>query len=78
MEKRLKDDSIEEKLMEVIIYELMSDEESWHKKGYRIWQMYNRASTTTMYKETIDDIFIALCGWRLETLIKNAKKEMED
>lgn len=47
---------------------LNTDDEPMNKKGNRLINTYNGADNNG--KKIIDDIFITLCGWSLETLIK--------
>ena len=50
----------------------MWSDESTTKDNVRIEENYKKADAAT--KAVIDDIFISLCGYSLETIIKDAPK----
>ncbi len=58
----------------LIFQEMTTDMDSNERQSERIIEKYNEASKET--KVVIDDIFISLCGWSLETLIIKTKGEL--
>lgn len=62
---------MEEQLIEEFIRAVQSDDEPWDKKGERLIRTYQSADDKG--KALIDDLFITLCGWSLETLIEKVK-----
>jgi len=56
-----------ETLIEAFDRAYESDTEPWEKKGRRIFSTYDQADPKQ--KELINDIFISLCGYSLDTLL---------
>jgi hypothetical protein len=69
IEKLMNDSDFCEKLGDVIRYAVLSDDASSRLVG-----MY----ALRAYKDNdADDVFIAICGWTMDTLIKMARKQIE-
>jgi hypothetical protein len=64
------------KFYETFERELNSDDERWSRKGKRILEYYNRC--TQQEQAIINDLFIELCGWSLETLVEMSTEKEED
>ena len=60
---------------EVLFEEVTSDEETFDNKGYRLEQIYEKASEAD--KKLINDVLIAVCGWSYETLLAKAKQKVD-
>ncbi len=52
----------------VLMNEINSDDESYHKKGYQLFKSLLNCSDP-------DDLLMSLCGWTLDTLISKTKGE---
>jgi hypothetical protein len=62
-----------ERLFETINNEYNSDDESFYKRGSRILDDYENASDND--KAIMNNLFISLCGYSFESLVKLSKKE---
>lgn len=56
-------------LVDKIEEAMQTDGDRKNSESQNIKKLYKEADTAT--KDTIDKIFISLCGWSLKTLIKN-------
>lgn len=74
--KKQVDVTFYEKLVELIESNITTDDFPSWKKGSRIYKLYENADNRT--KGMIDNLFIHLCGYTLETLIKQASNPMEN
>tara|TARA_R100000988_G_C4007428_1_gene173862 strand:- start:7819 stop:7998 length:180 start_codon:yes stop_codon:yes gene_type:complete len=54
-------------LIEKLEHEMLTDDERMDKKSARLKRTYETASDKE--KKLIDDIFITICGYSLQTLI---------
>lgn len=61
---------LSEKLLEEFQKSFLDDDESNYKKGERLIGIYQTADEKS--KEIIDDVFITLCGWSLQSLLEKA------
>jgi hypothetical protein len=55
-------------LIDTIQEEMLSDDEDREKQSEYLERCYSESSEAE--KKRIDDCFISLCGWSLETLLK--------
>lgn len=52
-----------ERFMEVLLDEINNDDEAYHKKGRQLLDL-------CLKDENADDFFIAICGWSVDSLLK--------
>ena len=55
-----------ERLFETILNEINSDDEPYYKKARQLL-------LASLNNEHVDDFFIAICGWSLESLIERSQ-----
>jgi hypothetical protein len=67
--KPLKLNKIMKNVIEDLEYQMSTDDEPNDKKSDRLKRTYINASESE--KKLIDDVFITICGYSLNTLIKN-------
>lgn len=70
----MRNDDVYEAIGEIFFEEVMSDEESFDKKGYNLKALYE--SVDRSQQEIIDDVLITLCGWSYETLLEKARERV--
>lgn len=58
-------------LIEYLEKEMRTDDECILKKSKRIKRMYLNGSEDQ--KKLIDDVFITICGWSLDTIIQRTR-----
>ncbi len=51
-----------EKFYETLLNEINNDDEPYYKKGRQLF-------LSSLSNQSVDDFFIAICGWSLESLI---------
>jgi hypothetical protein len=73
LEKDFESEELAEHFMQVLTDEIASDEESPAKKARQL-----AMAMKNLDQYTIDNIFMALCGWTYDTLVDKAEKEMAD
>ena len=65
----------DEKIGELFNEYYVTDDESTERKGYMLRTYYEQADDDE--KKLFDKIMIAICGYSMETTIKDAKNEVE-
>lgn len=75
-ENGMRNDDVYEAIGEIFFEEVMSDEESFDKKGYNLKALYE--SVDRSQQEIIDDVLITLCGWSYPTIVEKALKRVEE
>ena len=63
IEELIKNESLLERFMEVLLEEINNDDETYYKKSRQLLDL-------CLTDENADDFFIAICGWSIDSLLE--------
>jgi len=61
---------------ETLIEAMHTDEEDWRRQSARL--LWDYVEATPAQREAVDNAFICLCGWSLETLIERTLPRLDN
>ncbi|UKK54527.1 hypothetical protein [Prevotella sp. E2-28] len=63
IEEVLESEALLERFVETLVDEINNDDDAYYKKGRQLLEL-------CLTDENADDFFIAICGWRVDSLLE--------